>query len=78
MLSRRQLLSITATLAAVHALPPQAAAVGAKSEAIVRTIPSSGEPLPVIGMGTSRTFDVATGDAAAQPLMAVLKTFFAG
>tara|TARA_R110002094_G_scaffold51157_5_gene62725 strand:- start:1544 stop:2476 length:933 start_codon:yes stop_codon:yes gene_type:complete len=78
MLSRRQLLSITATLAAVHALPPQAAAVGAKSEAIVRTIPSSGEPLPVIGMGTSRTFDVAASEAAAQPLMAVLEAFFAG
>jgi aryl-alcohol dehydrogenase-like predicted oxidoreductase len=78
MLSRRQLLSLSASLAAAHALPLQAAASGATPAAIVRNIPSSGEALPVIGMGTSRTFDVAAGDAAAQPLMAVLEAFFSG
>jgi len=43
-----------------------------------RTIPSSGEALPVIGLGTWQTFDVG-GDAAARvPLKAVLQALFDG
>jgi len=45
---------------------------------ITRTIPASGEALPVIGMGTSRTFDVADDPAALQPLADVLRALFAG
>jgi aryl-alcohol dehydrogenase-like predicted oxidoreductase len=42
-----------------------------------RTIPSSGEPLPVVGCGTWRTFDVGD-DAAAQARLAdVLRILFA-
>ncbi|MGH8571931.1 MAG: aldo/keto reductase, partial [Gammaproteobacteria bacterium] len=33
-----------------------------------RAIPSSGEPLPVIGMGTSGTFDVGATEAERAPL----------
>jgi len=41
-----------------------------------RRIPSSGEMLPVIGLGTWQTFDVG-GDAAARvPLQAILKALF--
>jgi diketogulonate reductase-like aldo/keto reductase len=36
-------------------------ASGGRSGAIVRAIPSSGETLPVIGLGTWQTFDVGTG-----------------
>jgi diketogulonate reductase-like aldo/keto reductase len=40
---------------------------------ITRPIPSSGEALPVIGLGTSQTFDVGGGDADRQPLREVLR-----
>jgi diketogulonate reductase-like aldo/keto reductase len=43
---------------------------------IRRAIPSSGELLPVIGLGTSRTFEVGAGEAARAPLAEVVKTFF--
>jgi aryl-alcohol dehydrogenase-like predicted oxidoreductase len=43
-----------------------------------RAIPSSGEMLPVVGLGTWQTFDVG-GDAAARaPLGEVLATLYAG
>jgi len=41
-----------------------------------RTIPSSGELLPVIGLGTSRTFDTGDNQAARSNLAEVLQTFF--
>jgi aryl-alcohol dehydrogenase-like predicted oxidoreductase len=40
-----------------------------------RRIPSSGETLPVIGLGTWQTFDVADSTAARQPLEDVLAAF---
>ena len=42
---------------------------------LLRTIPSSGERIPVIGMGTSRTFDLEPDENLGQ-LMEVLKAFF--
>lgn len=39
-----------------------------------RTIPSSGEKLPAIGLGTWRTFDVAESDDKQEQLKQVLKT----
>jgi len=44
---------------------------------ITRRIPSSGEELPIIGLGTSRTFEVGIRDAERAPLKAVLESFFA-
>ena len=38
-------------------------------------IPSSGEDLPVIGLGTWQTFDVGKSDAERKPLEDVLRTF---
>lgn len=40
-----------------------------------RAIPRSGEAIPVIGLGTSQTFDVGTGESARVPLREVLKRF---
>ena len=40
-----------------------------------RKIPSSGESLPVIGLGTYRTFDVGSSAEARAPLEQVLKAF---
>jgi diketogulonate reductase-like aldo/keto reductase len=42
---------------------------------LTRPIPSSGERLPVVGLGTWQTFDVGAGDAERRPLEDVLKTF---
>ena len=42
---------------------------------LARPIPSTGETIPVIGLGTSRAFDVGTGEAARRPLREVLRLF---
>jgi aryl-alcohol dehydrogenase-like predicted oxidoreductase len=42
---------------------------------ILRRIPSSGEDLPVIGLGTSGTFDVGSAPAERADLAEVLKAF---
>jgi diketogulonate reductase-like aldo/keto reductase len=44
--------------------------------ALKRTIPSSGELLPTIGLGTSRTFDAGDNQAARSQLAEVLQAFF--
>ncbi len=44
---------------------------------IVRRIPSSGESLPAIGLGTSGPFEVGADESARAPLREVLKEFFA-
>ncbi len=44
----------------------------------MRAIPSTGEKIPVIGMGTSGSFEVGTGAAERDPLREVLRRFFAG
>ena len=40
-----------------------------------RAIPSSGEAIPVIGLGTWQTFDVGNDPARRAPLLDVLRTF---
>jgi len=44
-----------------------------KPKIITRPIPSSGEPLPIVGLGTWQTFDASPQELA--PLKEVLKTF---
>jgi len=79
MTSRRSFLSAAAlavTAAALDALPALAASPAAKSGLAKRTIPATGETIPVIGMGTSGSFEV---DAAGrEPLKEVLRRFVAG
>ena len=41
-----------------------------------RAIPSSGEQLPVIGLGTARTFDIGSGTAERDQRRAVLRELF--
>lgn len=43
-----------------------------------RAIPSSGEMVPAIGMGTSGSFEITTGGPEYQALKEVLKRFFDG
>ncbi len=45
---------------------------------LMRRIPSSGETIPAIGLGTSGPFEVGTEEAARAPLREVLLGFFAG
>ena len=40
---------------------------------LTRPIPSSGEALPVVGLGTSQVFDVGAGDEARRPLREVVR-----
>ena len=44
---------------------------------LTKAIPSSGEAIPVIGLGTARTFDVGSTPAEQQPLEEVIKAFSA-
>lgn len=44
---------------------------------LTRTIPSTGEELPVIGLGTWQTFDVGTAERDRAPLAEVLREFVA-
>jgi diketogulonate reductase-like aldo/keto reductase len=41
-----------------------------------RIIPSTGQPLPVIGLGTYKAFDVGSGSKQRAPLTAVLQALF--
>ncbi len=81
MINRRRILQLSASLLAYPALHPRAApaapAVG-RLPLIQRPIPSSGELLPVMGMGTSRTFDTAGDPESLAKLAAVLQVFFDG
>ncbi len=70
--SRRTFLRATGVLAASALLPTGPARAAATP--IRRAIPSSGEQLPVVGLGTSKTLNVARDEAAR--LTDVVKTFF--
>ncbi|CAA6819387.1 MAG: Aldo/keto reductase precursor [uncultured Thiotrichaceae bacterium] len=83
MLTRRQLLQLGAS---TLALPASSLLAEKQTPAqstttlplIQRPIPSSGERLPVIGMGTSRTFDADSSPETLAQLSAVIEAFFAG
>ena len=76
MYKRRDALRASAALALVAASPwLQAAGPGGL---LTRKVPSTGEALPVIGAGTSGSFEVEAGSAAYQQLKVVLKAFFDG
>jgi aryl-alcohol dehydrogenase-like predicted oxidoreductase len=83
MTTRRQFLGNTsATLAGSLLLgstplwsAPGNAAAG--DSLMKRKIPATGEAIPVIGMGTSGSFEIRSGSAEYQALREVLKRFFA-
>jgi len=73
--SRRQFLKTSAAASLLSSLP-RGIAIAAESAPIKKTIPSSGERLSVIGLGTSRTFDVNPDNLVGSPLMDVMQAFF--
>ena len=76
LLSRRTFVaSLTAAMAALCWAPGR---LQAANQALIRkTIPGTGEALPVIGLGSSRTFDIGNDQAALASLVEVMQAFFA-
>ena len=74
-ITRRHFIKKLGVLSAGVALIPQAG-WGEDRKPITHAIPSSGERIPVIGMGTSRTFDVGDEPAVLRRLGQVLQVFF--
>ncbi|MEP4486485.1 MAG: aldo/keto reductase [Halioglobus sp.] len=82
MLDRRSILQLGAAMMAVPPLALGEAASPASATASLgplntRAIPSSGEQIPVIGMGTSRTFDTDNDPESLAQLTEVMRLFFA-
>ena len=78
MIKRRKVLQYSAGMLAAHSMGLRAEeTAGAAGPApITRPVPSSGELLPVMGMGTSRTFDTSGDAASLANLTEVLRAFF--
>jgi len=75
-MDRRDVLigGLTMAVAAAASAGARAAAAG---PLITRKIPSSGEAIPVIGLGTSGPFEAGNSPAERAPLKEVLDAFFA-
>ena len=73
-LSRRKFMQALALIASAAGGLPLAAFSSVPM--LKKKIPSSGEKIPVIGMGSSRTFDVSDNQQARVNLTKVLQTFF--
>lgn len=76
MITRRKMLAASASAMALA--PFLVRATAERPALITRPIPSSSEQLPVIGMGTSRTFDAGADAATVARLTEVMGLFFAG
>jgi diketogulonate reductase-like aldo/keto reductase len=72
---RRGFLKMLGVLGIAGAWAPTAFGAEARV-AIKRPIPSSGETIPVVGLGTSRTFDVSLDEARRKQLGDVVQAFF--
>jgi aryl-alcohol dehydrogenase-like predicted oxidoreductase len=70
--NRRELLKAGIGVGASILLPPT---LGLAESLIQRKIPSTGESLPVIGIGTARRYEAVTTEAERAPLREVLRQF---
>ena len=73
MLPRRELLKALAALGLTSTWPIPAHSLS--TQQLMRPIPSSGELIPAMGLGTSRTFDVGPRSLEREPLLEVLAEF---
>lgn len=73
-LTRRKAIKVLGGSASAALLPSSLRAAAPK-EILQRAIPSSGEKIPAIGLGTSRTFDVGATPNELNPLREVLRQF---
>ena len=76
--TRRDLLKLIAAAGAGSAFPSRPGWGEEARAMLTRKIPKSGEALPVIGLGTSNVFDVASSDAALGPIEEVVRAFVDG
>jgi len=75
MISRRDLLKLTAAAGAAMTLKPGVLEALAKQDLITRAIPSSGEHLPIVGLGSSATFSRVARSEDFTALREVLAAF---
>ncbi len=76
-INRRDALRMIAAGSMAGSMGLAGAASSSPAPLLSRRIPSSGESLPVIGLGTWQTFDVGAGRSERAPLEEVLKIFAA-
>jgi diketogulonate reductase-like aldo/keto reductase len=75
--TRRQTLKCAAAAAGATMLPsPRVQRAQASLPMLTRPIPQTSEPLPLVGVGTWQTFDVATSPAELAPRREVLNVLF--
>lgn len=76
-ISRREATRLIGGAAAAAAIWPMTsrAAGNASAAQLLRAIPSTGEKIPAIGLGTSQTFDVGDSPNERVPLREVLRRF---
>lgn len=75
-LSRRDFSLRAAALGAAGLLP--SISLGAAGDVITRPIPSTGERLPAVGLGTARVFNVGDDPRSRAPLAQVIRNLIAG
>jgi diketogulonate reductase-like aldo/keto reductase len=75
-MNRREAFRLLAGTAAAALAGAHASAEGRSMS--TRAVPSTGEAIPVIGMGSSNTFDVGASAAEREPLRAVLRSLVDG
>ncbi len=74
-LTRREMLKLSAGAGAALTFGRLPAFAQDTSTILKRPIPSSGEMIPVVGLGTSRTFNVSASEEERAPLRDVLQAF---
>ncbi len=75
-LSRRDAMKLGLAAGATLALNPQTLlAQSSTDDLLTKPIPSTGERLPLIGIGTARRYDVASTEEELEPLREVLRNF---
>ena len=74
--SRRHALAALAALGAAASLPLSANGQAPTDRPLARLVPSSGEPLPTVGLGTWITFNVGNDRALREQCTAVMRAFF--
>jgi aryl-alcohol dehydrogenase-like predicted oxidoreductase len=74
MITRREWLKITGAAGAVLCVDPQLMLAAEQGEMIKRAIPSSGEKIPMMGLGSSATFSRLAGSGDVEALRDVLRT----
>ena len=75
MITRRDLLKLTATAGAALSLKPSILQALAPQELIMRAIPSTGEQVPIVGLGSSATFSRVARSEDFTALREVLGAF---